>query len=187
MRSRRSTKKNKKKQLVLKYLEAFAFPFVPPPPPPPPNTFCNPQYLLRFAPPSYRAPCHYRVNHYVKIWHVCLGVANNTHPLSWRGGGEGAQTGKIQYLIKLCLLNCSKTGYFVSSLSCHTTKAYNQSLQSKAELQNPEKKLPKLLLARRYPGNSFDSFIHLKPQKPPNIETLIFFKEKPFCLLLRVL
>ena len=42
--------------------------------------------------PQIQSTCHYKVNHYVKIWHVRLGwggggVANNMHPLSWEGGG----------------------------------------------------------------------------------------------------
>ena len=48
------------------------------PPPPPPSTLCSPQL---------QSTCHYIVNHYVKILHVHLGVANNMHPLSWGGGG----------------------------------------------------------------------------------------------------
>ena len=53
---------------------------------------CAPQYVLR---PQLQGTCHYIVNHYVKIWHVLLGDANNMRPLSW-GGGGGAQTVKIQ-------------------------------------------------------------------------------------------
>ena len=44
---------------------------------PPPSTLCSPQL---------QSTCHYIVNHYVKILHVHLGVANNMHPLSWGGG-----------------------------------------------------------------------------------------------------
>ena len=33
--------------------------------------------------PQWQSTCHYIVNHYVKIMHVRLGVANNMHPLSW--------------------------------------------------------------------------------------------------------
>ena len=45
----------------------------------PPSTLCSPQL---------QSTCHYIVNHYVKILHVHLGVANNMHPLSW-GGTNG--------------------------------------------------------------------------------------------------
>ena len=45
--------------------------------PPPPSTLCSPQL---------QSTCHYIVNHFVKILHVHLGVANNMHPLSWGGG-----------------------------------------------------------------------------------------------------
>ena len=45
---------------------------------PPPSTLCAPQL---------QSTCHYIVNHYVKIWHVRLGGANNMRPLSWGGGG----------------------------------------------------------------------------------------------------
>ena len=50
-----------------------SFPFVPP------------QYVML---PQLQSTCHYIVNHYVKILHVHLGVANNMHPLSW-GGTNG--------------------------------------------------------------------------------------------------
>ena len=53
--------------------------------PPPPSTLCSPQW---------QSTCHYIVNHYVKILHVRLGVANNMHPLSWGGGGGGGTNGK---------------------------------------------------------------------------------------------
>ena len=49
-----------------------------------------------FYAPLVTQPCHYIVNHYVKIWHMRLGDANNRHPLSW----GGAQTEKIQKLIQ---------------------------------------------------------------------------------------
>ena len=39
-----------------------------------------PQYFLR---PQLQSTRHYIVTHYVKIWHVRLGVANNMHPLSF--------------------------------------------------------------------------------------------------------
>ena len=52
--------------------------------PPPPSTLCSPQL---------QSTCHYIVNHYGKILHVHLGVANNK--LSW--GGGGAQTEKILF------------------------------------------------------------------------------------------
>ena len=50
----------------------------------PPSTFCAPQL---------QSMCRYIVYHYVKIWHVRLGDANNMQPLSW---GGGAQTEKIR-------------------------------------------------------------------------------------------
>ena len=43
-----------------------------------------PQYVMLL---QLQSTCHYLVNDYVKIWHVCLGCANNMHPLSWEGGG----------------------------------------------------------------------------------------------------
>ena len=52
-------------------------------------SFCAPSTLCS---PKLRSTRHYIVNHYVKILHVHLGVANNMHPLSW---GGGAQTEKI--------------------------------------------------------------------------------------------
>ena len=52
------------------------------PPPPPPHP-------VRYAPPQLQSTCHYIVNHYVKIWHVRLGGANNMRPLSWGGGTNG--------------------------------------------------------------------------------------------------
>ena len=42
----------------------------------PPSSLCSPQW---------QSTCHYIVNHYVKILHVRLGVANIMHPLSWGG------------------------------------------------------------------------------------------------------
>ena len=36
-------------------------------------------------PGQLRSTCHYMSNHYVKIWHVRLEVANNMHPLSCGG------------------------------------------------------------------------------------------------------
>ena len=59
---------------------ARSFPFVPP--------------LVRYAPPSYNT-CHYIVNHYVKIWHLRLGGANNMHPLPTKlglGGHKGKRS-----------------------------------------------------------------------------------------------
>ena len=58
--------------------------------------------LFRFCPLStlcarqLQTACLYIENHYVKIWHVRLGGANNMHPLSGGGGGGGGQTEKIQ-------------------------------------------------------------------------------------------
>ena len=49
-----------------------------------------PQYVMR---PQLQSTCHYIVNHYVKIWHMRLGGANNMRSLSW---GGGAQTEKIR-------------------------------------------------------------------------------------------
>ena len=43
---------------------------------------CAPQYVML---PQLQSTFHYIVNHYVKILHVHLGVANNMHPLSWGG------------------------------------------------------------------------------------------------------
>ena len=61
--------------------EMGSFPFVPP------STLCSPQL---------QSTCHYIVNHYVKILHVYLGVANNRHPLSWGGGGtNGKDPGNV--------------------------------------------------------------------------------------------
>ena len=37
------------------------------------------------------------VNHYAKIWHVRLGVANNTHPLSWWGGGHKRKRSNLEF------------------------------------------------------------------------------------------
>ena len=42
-------------------------------------------------PPKLQSTPHDIVNHYVKIWHVRLGVANNMHPLSWGGGGTNGK------------------------------------------------------------------------------------------------
>ena len=44
--------------------------------PPPPSTLCAPQL---------QSTCHYIVNHFLKIWHVRLGGANNMRPLNWGG------------------------------------------------------------------------------------------------------
>ena len=44
-----------------------------------------PQYVMR---PKLQNTCDCIVNLHVKIWHVCLGGANNMHPLSW-GGTNG--------------------------------------------------------------------------------------------------
>ena len=49
-----------------------------------------PQYVMY---PQLQSTCHCLVNHYVKLWHVRLEVANHMHPLS--GGGGGGQTEKI--------------------------------------------------------------------------------------------
>ena len=49
-----------------------------------PSTLCAPQL---------QSTCHYIVNHYVKIWPVRLGDANNMRPLRW-----GAQTEKTHHL-----------------------------------------------------------------------------------------
>ena len=40
----------------------------------------------------------YMVNHYVKIWHVRLGVANNMRQL-----GSGAQTENIQFFLRFAV------------------------------------------------------------------------------------
>ena len=61
--------------------------------PPPPSTLCSPQL---------QSTCHYIVNHYVKILHVHLGVANNMHPLSWGGGTNGEDP---KTLILCCIHN----------------------------------------------------------------------------------
>ena len=57
-------------------------------------SFVPPQYVMR---PKLQNTCDYIVNLHVKIWHVCLGGANNMHPLSW---GWGAQTEKIPIFVK---------------------------------------------------------------------------------------
>ena len=57
---------------------------------PPPSTLCSPQL---------QSTCHYIVNHYVKILHVHLGVANNMRPLSC-GGGGGHKRKRSNLLIK---------------------------------------------------------------------------------------
>ena len=54
----------------------------------PPSTLCSPQW---------QSTCHFIVNHYVKILHVRLGVANNMHPLSW--GGTNGKDPIIVWLI----------------------------------------------------------------------------------------
>ena len=59
-----------------------SFPFVPP------STLCS---------PHWQSTCHYIVNHYVKILHVRLGVANNMHPLSW-GGGHKQKRSKCLFI-----------------------------------------------------------------------------------------
>ena len=51
-----------------------------------------PQYVMH---PQLQSTGHYIINHYIKIWHVRLRVANNIHPLSW-GGGDGV-TEKIRF------------------------------------------------------------------------------------------
>ena len=51
-----------------------------------------PQYVML---PQLQSTCHYIVNHYVKILHVHLGVANNMHPLSWGGGTNGKDPTKF--------------------------------------------------------------------------------------------
>ena len=56
----------------------------------PPSKLCSPQS---------QSTCHYIVNHYVKILHVHLGVANNMHPLSWGGGGYKRKRSKLLYNI----------------------------------------------------------------------------------------
>ena len=49
-------------------------------------------------PPSVTEHVPLRSNHYVKIWHVLLGRANNTHPVSWWGvGGGGGGVAKTIY------------------------------------------------------------------------------------------
>ena len=65
---------------------------MPPPPPqymlrPPPP----PQYVMR---PHLQSTCHYIVNHYVKKWHVRLGVA----PIKLGGGGTNGKD-PIYFLI----------------------------------------------------------------------------------------
>ena len=49
-----------------------------------------PQYVMR---PRLQSTCHYIVNHYLKIWYVRLGDANNMLPLS-----GVAQTEKIRII-----------------------------------------------------------------------------------------
>ena len=44
------------------------------------------QYVMP-PPPPLQSTCHYIANHYVKIWHMRLGGANNMCPLSCGGGG----------------------------------------------------------------------------------------------------
>ena len=58
--------------------------------PPPPSRLCPPP-PSRLCPPQLQSTCPYIVNHYVKMWHLRLGAANDVHPLSL-----GAQTEKIQ-------------------------------------------------------------------------------------------
>ena len=36
--------------------------------------------FVQTPPPPLERRCHYRVNHYVQIWHERLGGANNMHP-----------------------------------------------------------------------------------------------------------
>ena len=43
-----------------------------------PSTLCSPQL---------QSTCHYIVNHYVRLWQVRLGGANNMHPLGAGVGG----------------------------------------------------------------------------------------------------
>ena len=52
---------------------------------------CAPQYVMR--PPVTE---HVLVNHYVKIWLVRLGGANNMRPLSWGGGGQTEKILKLK-------------------------------------------------------------------------------------------
>ena len=56
---------------------------------------------VRYAHPSYRARVitYYIANHYVKILHVPLGVANNMHPLSWGGGGHKRKRSELYNVI----------------------------------------------------------------------------------------
>ena len=63
-----------------------SFPFVPP------CTICGPQL---------QSTRHYIVTHYVKIWHVRMGGANNMYAPTKLGGG--AQTEKDPIFHKLAL------------------------------------------------------------------------------------
>ena len=88
------------KRNVLYFIAKWIF-YVCPPPPPPQcvmRALVTEHSKLR-AEYSRKSQSHYIVNHYVKIWHVCLGGAKNVRPLSW---GYGKDPQKFTSLVTIC-------------------------------------------------------------------------------------
>ena len=52
--------------------------------------------------PHLQSTYHYTVRHYVKVWHVRLGVANNMHPLRWEGCTNGKDPKILCNIIFCC-------------------------------------------------------------------------------------
>ena len=89
---------------------------------PPPSTLCAPQL---------QNTCHYIVNHYVKVWHVRLGGANNMRPLSRGGGGGTNENDPLFFSTQLCNEQ-STSGYFGASQS-DTGESYQSFFFDKYE------------------------------------------------------
>ena len=64
--------------------------------------FVHPPYVMR---PQLQSACHYIENSCIKIWQVCLGVANKMNPLSWGHKRKRSQNSSGKMSIGLAKLD----------------------------------------------------------------------------------
>ena len=136
----------------------------------PPRTLCSPQL---------QSTCHYIVNHYVKILHVPLGVANNMHPVSWGGGHKRKRSAKCYNLGERTTLT------FASKLVCSKCTISDvmmiSSLRDNLLCRSPRWEIPTFLTFKtdenrrilRFETDENRRFLRLKPTKTDDSDVWI--------------